>query len=126
MNVAHVIVPFVCGAGGMPVAPQHIADDLVSHRLAEIGQRTRNPVIAPAGILPGHADNELLDVVVNLRSADLSARLGAIELPGDELPVPAEDRIGFCGVGDVLKRFPTPPTTCLAQRGKAWLKSCRA
>ena len=84
--------------------------------MAEIGQRPRNPVIAPAGILPGHADNELLDVVVDLRSANLSARLGPIELPGHELPVPAEDRIGFCGIRDVLKRFPTQPVTYLGQR----------
>jgi hypothetical protein len=84
--------------------------------VAKIGQGAHDPVIAPAGILPSHADNQLLDVVVYLRSANLSTCLGTIELLGHQFPVPTEDRVRLCGIRHVLKRFPTEPVTNLGER----------
>ena len=98
------------------MAPQNIAYSLIRNPVAKIGQGAHDPVIAPAAILPGHADNQLLDVVVYLRSANLSACLGPIELLGHQFPVPTEDRVRLCSIRHVLKRFPTEPVTDLGER----------
>ena len=51
-------------------APKDLPSSQVQHRA-----QTARSWHSPAGILPGHADNQLLDVVVYLRSANLSTCL---------------------------------------------------
>ena len=46
---------------------QHITDRLVGYVVAEIGQRTGDPVVAPAGVLTRRLHNQLFHLRANLR-----------------------------------------------------------
>src|SRR5262245_3990676 len=47
------------------VALQHITDRLVAHLVPQIGQRPHDPVITPAMVLPGDANDQLLDLALD-------------------------------------------------------------
>jgi hypothetical protein len=85
------------------VAPQDIANRLIGNLVAQIGQRPRDPVIAPVPVLPGHTNDQLLDLSLDARPARASTRLRAIELAGDKLAIPAEDSVRSRYGGDVGK-----------------------
>src|SRR5215475_5661960 len=53
-------------------------------------QRPSDPVIAPGAVLLGHANDELLDLAPDPRSAWAATGFRAIELAGDKLAVPAQ------------------------------------
>ena len=65
-----------------------VASDLV----AQIMKRTSDSGVAPARVVAGHPDDQALDVGSRL-GATGPARLTPIVFPGDELPVPAEQRV---------------------------------
>ena len=86
------------------MAPQDIADRLIGNLVSQIGQRPRNPVIAPVPVLAGHANDQLLDLSPDPGPARTS-RLRAIELVGEKLAIPAQDgvRSGYTrNVGETL------------------------
>jgi len=56
------------------VTLQDIADRLIADLIPQIGQRPRNPVIAPVTVLLGHANDQLLDLSANPRPARASVR----------------------------------------------------
>src|SRR5262245_7335899 len=43
------------------VAPKHVSDSLVRDVVAEVGEGTGNPIIAPTAVLIGHADDQRFD-----------------------------------------------------------------
>ena len=51
------------------MALQHITDRLIADLIAQIGQRPRNAVIAPVPVIAGDANNELLHLAREPRSA---------------------------------------------------------
>jgi hypothetical protein len=65
------------------VALQDIADRLITDLIPQIGQRPSDPVIAPGAVLLGHANDELLDLAPDPRSAWAATGFRAIELAGD-------------------------------------------
>jgi len=67
------------------VALQDIADRLIADLIPQIGQRPGDPVIAPITVLLGHANDELLDLAPDPRSAWTATGFRAIELAGDQL-----------------------------------------
>src|SRR5262245_17455845 len=75
------------------MALQHITDRLVAHLVPEIGQRPHDPVITPAMVLPGHANDQLLNLALDPRPTRASTRLRAIEFAGHQLAVPGQDGI---------------------------------
>src|SRR5215468_1742934 len=77
------------------MALEDVAHRLVTDRQAEVGQGADNPVIAPRAILLGHADNQGLQLWVDLRSSWSLALGGAVELLGHQFAVPAKNRVGF-------------------------------
>ena len=83
--------------GRYTVATQHIADRLIGDMISQIGERSENSVITPGAIFPGHADNQLLDVLVNSRSAGTSPRLRSVGFASHEPSVPCEDSVGLGG-----------------------------
>ena len=54
------------------VAVQDIANRLIGNHVPKIGQSGHNPVIAPVAVLAGHANDQLLDLSGNPRSAGTS------------------------------------------------------
>src|SRR5262245_23998947 len=75
------------------VALQDIADRLIADLIPQIGQRPSDPVIAPGAVLLGHANDALLDLAPDPRSAWAATGFRAIELAGDKLAVPAQDGV---------------------------------
>ena len=60
--------------------------------VAEIAQRSSNPGVAPPRVLGGEPDDELSHLGRRGPTAR-AATVGAVDLPGNELAVPAEDRV---------------------------------
>jgi hypothetical protein len=100
----------------MTVASQNIANRLIGHLVPQIGQRPRNPVIAPVPVLAGHANDQLLDLSIDPRSARASTRLRAIEFAGDKLAIPAQDGVRPGYGGDAGENFAAQAMTDLAER----------
>jgi hypothetical protein len=50
-------------------------------------------LVAPSGVLSGQADDQLLDLLVQRRPADLAVRVGP--RAGGQPPVPAQQRVGL-------------------------------
>jgi len=57
------------------VAPQDITNRLIGNLVPQIGQRSRDPVIAPIPVLAGQANDQLLDLTLDPRSARTSTVL---------------------------------------------------
>src|SRR5262245_13422596 len=84
--------------------------------MAEVGQRANDPVVTPAGVLPGHADNEGFDSGVDARSAWIRAAFGSVELLYDQPSVPGEDGVGFGHVSYLLQSFASESFANVSQR----------
>jgi hypothetical protein len=97
------------------MAPQNIADRLIGNLIPQIGQRPSDPVIAPTPVLAGQANDQLLDLPLDPRSARTSAGLRAIELAGDKLAIPAQDGVWPGYGGDVGKSLAAQPMTDLTE-----------
>jgi hypothetical protein len=77
--------------------------------VAEIGQRSDDAVVSPAGVLSGEAHNERFQFGRDAGPARRSTELGAIKFAGNGPPIPGEDGIGFGDTGDLLKCSPAEP-----------------
>ena len=60
--------------------------------MAQIGQRSLDSPVAPIPVLGGHADHQLLDLILRARTSRATL-LAAIIFPGDELAVPSQERL---------------------------------
>jgi hypothetical protein len=76
-----------------PVAAQRGADRGCRDLHAKLLELALDALVAPARVLLGQADDQLLDVVVERRSSLSSARVGPCAR--DESPVPAQQRLGL-------------------------------
>src|SRR5437773_11087206 len=109
MKAGQVVVRLRSGAGGRALALQNIADRLIGNLIPEIGQGARNPVIAPVPVLAGHANDQLLDLSLDPRSARALTGLRAIEVADDQLAVPGQDGVRAgrgCDVAEALAPQP--------------------
>jgi len=88
------------------VAPKHVSDSLVGDVVAEVGEGTGNPLIASAGVLLGHADDQRFDLRGDSRPSRIGAMFGTIELSGNQATVPAEDRIWLGDTSDLGEELP--------------------
>jgi hypothetical protein len=79
--------------GRQSVALQHIANRLIADLIPQIGQRPRNPVIAPVTVLLGHANDQSLDLSPDPRPTPAATGLRAIEFAGDKFAVPGQDGV---------------------------------
>src|SRR5262245_64409034 len=83
-----------CACAQVPAADRGVVGHCRSfdrRLIPQIGQRPSDPVIAPITVLLGHANDELLDLAPDPRSAWAATGFRAIELAGDKLAVPAQD-----------------------------------
>ena len=77
------------------MAFQDVAYRLRTDCQAQVGQSADDAVIAPGAILPGHADNQRFELLVDFGTAWRLPRLGAVKLLGDQFAVPGQDGVGF-------------------------------
>src|ERR1022692_2706707 len=82
-----------------------------------LGQRTHNPVIAPVPVLARHANDQLLDLSLDPRSARASTGLRAIEFAGDQLAVPSQDGVRPGHSCDLAENLAAQAMTDLTERG---------
>jgi hypothetical protein len=98
------------------VALQDIADRLIAD-LIPLGQRPSDPGITPITVLLGDANDELLDLAPDSRSARAATGFRAIELAGDKLAVPGHDSIRPRHSCDLGEGFAAQAMTNLAEEG---------
>src|SRR5262249_25801417 len=91
------------GSGRQATAFEDVADGLSADVVAQMDEGASKTVIAPATILLGHLHHQVLQRLVDAGATQKLALVGAIELRGRELPVPAQNRLGFDDVGDFLQ-----------------------
>jgi hypothetical protein len=99
------------------VASQDIADRLIADLVPQIGERSCNPVITPVTVLPGHANDQLLNLSLDLRPAGASTGLRAIEFASHELAVPSQDGVRPGHIGQLAENLAAQSMTDLAKRG---------
>jgi len=75
------------------MVPENVSNSLVRNVVAEVGEGARDPIVDGTAVLFGQADDELLDLWADSRSARIGAMLGSIELAGDQATIPAENRL---------------------------------
>jgi len=86
-----VLAPLGCRLD--PCRPQDIADNLVGHPVAQVGQCPHDPVVAPGWSLPGPFGPSALQAQAYSRSAGGSNTPGTFELAGRSAPAPAQDGV---------------------------------
>ena len=82
------------------MTPENVSDRLVGNGIAEIRKRSDDSVVAPAGVLFRHPDNEVHDFPGKWWAANVLALLRSIKLLGHESAVPGENRFRFGNYGN--------------------------
>jgi hypothetical protein len=98
-----------------PVSAKDVSHRLIGDWMAEIGKRSDDAVVSPTGVLSGEADNERLHFRCDAGPAWSSAEFGAVELVGNEPPVPSKDGVGFGDTGYLLEHSATEPFADLSE-----------
>ena len=76
------------------VVSENVSDCRIRNVQAEVGQGSLDTVVAPCGILPGHAENELGHLVRHPWPARRVASTAVVPFLGDEPTVPTQNRVG--------------------------------
>src|SRR6516164_3120987 len=87
------------------ISAQDVADRLVRNAMSEIGQSTNDAVVAPAGVLSSHADNQSLDLRRDRRTTWIGTAFGAVKLLSNQSPIPSQNRVWERDGGDRLQVF---------------------
>jgi hypothetical protein len=115
MNPAHVVVR-LGRRRRHAMATQNIADRLIGNLMAQIGQSSSNPVIAPRPVLLGHTNDQVLDVFDDWRPALASTRMRSIEFASDKPSVPPQDGVWHGGSGHLAERLAAESVADFAKR----------
>jgi hypothetical protein len=86
----------------------------VAHRdrvsgIPQIRQGALDAAITPGGILFGHADHQLFDLLRHTGSTKVTTVVASVELLSDQAVVPAQEHVGGGGRGHLLQ-------ACAAER----------
>ena len=73
--------------------------------MPQVGQRSHNPVVAPAGVLASQANHQIFDLWTGARPAGRSALFAAIEFLSHQFAIPGKNGIGFGEARDGLQSF---------------------
>jgi len=75
------------------MAAENIAHRLIREPVTQVGHGAHNPAIAPPGIFLCHPHHQPLGFLANSGTTPEFAKLRSVELVGDELSVPGQQRI---------------------------------
>jgi len=103
-------------SGRNPKPPKDVADGLIGYVVIKISHRARNTVVTHSEF--SLAIRTLSSATSRLTegTAGIFPKLRAVELAGDQLTIPGQDRIGLGHAGDFLERFAPDSFTDLGQR----------
>ena len=73
---------------GNALAFQDVADSLVAHLMAEVGESPGDSVVAPVAVLGSQPDDEVLQASISRGPTRIIPLLRPIELSCDQPPVP--------------------------------------
>jgi len=90
------------------VGLQDVAHRLIRDLVPQVGQGPDDAVVAPTGVLPGHLQHQLGDLLRGQRSPRLLLPpLAVVPFLCDQFPTPAEDRVRREQTADLQQDFPT-------------------
>ncbi len=96
---------------------QDVPHSLVRDRIAEIGQRTNDPVVSPTAILLSHPDDESFHFQIDSRPTGIGSAFGSVELLCDMLSVSSQNGVGFGHASYLGQSFASESLTDLGERG---------
>ncbi len=103
-----------CRRDAVPL--QNVPDSLVRDVVAEVGERAGDPIVAPAFVLLGHADDQRFEFGSDTRTSWIRAMFRAVELAGDQTSIPGEDGFRFGNTGHLRQTFPSEPLADFGER----------
>ena len=98
------------------MAAENVAHCLIRQPETQVGHGAHDPVIAPPGVFLRHPHHQPLGFLVNSGTTPGLAKLRSVELGGDELSVPGQQRIRFRDSRQFFQGFPSQPVGDLRQR----------
>src|SRR5205823_14991914 len=84
---------------------QNVGDGAARHFMAQIGQCALYSSVAPIPVLSGHADHQLLDLILHM-GAPRAAPSTAIVFSGDQFAVPSQKGLRRDDGGQFMERAP--------------------
>jgi hypothetical protein len=121
MMTDHGVVPL--RSGGRPFRRRTLPNRLIGNHIPEIGHGACDPVVAPVLVLAHRANDQLLYLALEPRSAPTLTGLRAREFTGDQLAVPGQDRVRpGDGCAASARTFATQAMTNLAERGSLGIR----
>ena len=105
------------GRASNTVTTADVTDSLVGKVVIQVGERSDDPVITPAGVLSCHLDDKFDDLASNGRSAWILPVFQLVEFPSDRPPVLTQDRVRFADAGDPRQRSAAQSFADLGKRG---------
>jgi hypothetical protein len=94
--------------------------------VAQIGQSSSNPVIAPGPVLLAHANDQVLDVFDDWWPARASTHTRSVEFGSDKPSVPPQNGVRQGGRGHLAKRLSAQSVADFAERHSLAIGECRA
>ena len=98
------------------MACQDVADGLVAHRIAEVGEDPGDAIVAPVTVVGGDPDNQLRTRSIHARPPRIGSLLWAIKLLGDQPPGPGQDCLGPDDACDLREGLAAQPLANPSQR----------
>jgi len=90
--------------------------EIIAGHHPQILQSALNAIIAPGTIFTGHPEHKFFNLGIDSGPSRIGAMRGAVELLGDQLAMPGQDRIRFNDRGDFLERLSAELFTNLGSR----------
>jgi hypothetical protein len=85
------------------------------HVITQVGERTNDAIVPPAGVLVSHFHNQCFDFGPDSWAAWIAAVFGTVEFAGDQPSVPCQDRVWLGNLGYLSQRFASETLTDLRQ-----------
>jgi hypothetical protein len=99
------------------MAPQDVADGLISHSVTQVGQSSYDPIVSPAGVFASHLHDQRLNLRVNSGPSGIAAVLGSVEFAHDPSSVPSQYGVRLGYSGHLGQGLAPESSTNLGERG---------
>ena len=99
------------------MALENVPHRLVTHNISQVCQSPDDAVIAPGAILPGHAGDQHVEILIDLRSFESLVRLRAIKLRGNQFAMPYQDDLWCDDHSHLCQRLLSQALADLSQCG---------
>ena len=108
------------------VPTKNVADRLVRNVVSDVGQRSRDAVVTPAGVLASESNNCGLDLWTDSWPTGIRPMLGAVELRGNESAIPAQDGVRLGNTGHLGEGLASHSLSDLGQGSALRIRQTKA